>query len=78
MLTNPILNASAYRGQGLYAKAIQVIEDALPCIDPDYLVLAYREAFLAARDLGDVDAARSYAKKIAAIEPELPSIKGWV
>lgn len=78
MQQNPILIAATLRGQGRLQEAIDHVESSLAAIDPDYAVLAYREAFLAARDLGKVDLARHYAAKIAETDPGLPSIKGWL
>jgi tetratricopeptide (TPR) repeat protein len=78
MSQNAILKAAELRGQGRLQEAVDHIESSLPTIDLDHAVLAYREAFLAARDLGKVDLAREYAAKIAETDPELPSIKGWL
>ena len=78
MTSNPILTATALRSQGQNLAAIQHIEANLQQIEPDYRVLAYREAFLAARDAGDVVLAKSYATKIAQTDPDLPSIQGWL
>lgn len=78
MSNNPILHAAALRGQDRLQEAIEYIESVVNTIYPDFAVLAYREAFLAARDSGQIDLARKYAAKIAVTDPELPSIKGWL
>ena len=75
MKGSEIIQASAaLRGQGKYQEAIDLIEANLPDFDGDIRLNAQFEAFRAAVGAGDAEAAREYATKIAAEEPDRPSI----
>ncbi|MGF6903757.1 hypothetical protein [Paraburkholderia sp. GAS348] len=64
-----IQESAALRGQGKFQEAMDLIEANLPDIDADIRLNAQLEAFRAAVEAGNVEAAREYATTIAAEEP---------
>lgn len=78
MYEHPIHESAALRGQRKFQEAIDLIERSLPTLDPDLHEIAYLEAFKAAKEAGNMELARSYAAKVAALDPDVPSIQGWV
>ncbi|RWA45700.1 hypothetical protein AU476_31340 [Cupriavidus sp. UYMSc13B] len=75
---NPIHQSAALRGQRRFQEAIDLIERSLPTLDPDLHEIAYLEAFKAAKEAGDADLTRAYARKVAALDPGVPSIQDWL
>jgi hypothetical protein len=65
--------SAALRGQGEFRKAIEAVGTALPSFDSTYLVLAYRELFLAAAEGSFEAEAHRYAEIALLLEPGLPS-----
>jgi len=76
---NVLIKRSAQlRGQRDFAAAIDLIESRVAEFDPDCLLNAYMECFYAAREAGMKDKAREYAKLLAAIDPNIPSVEAFL
>ena len=68
-----IMLSAALCGQREFRKAIDAVGAALVSFDSTYLVLAYRELFLAAAEGGFESEARRYAEIALLLDPGLPS-----
>lgn len=66
------------RGQGRFREAIDHLEQNFSSIGEDLQLNALLEMFKSAREAGNAELARHYAAKVAAIEPDVPSIQGFV
>jgi hypothetical protein len=73
-----IKQSAALRGGKDFAGAIALIESRLAELDPDCLLNAYLECFHAARESGLREKATEYAHKLAAIAPQIPSVKAFL
>ena len=73
-----IKQAAALRGQGKFDAAISLIEENLNAIDPDLHVNALLEAFYSALETQNTVKVKELAQKIAALEPQLPSIQRYL
>lgn len=73
-----IKQSAALRGQGQLDAAIKLIEENINSFDPDILANAWLEAFYAAKEKGDAELTKKYAKEVAKEEPALPTIQGFL
>lgn len=73
-----IRRSARLRGQGFLNDAIELIESSIQSIDSMLYMNAWLEAFKAAEALGDDHLTRKYAQLVAAEEPDLPSIQGYI
>lgn len=73
-----IRKAAAMRGNRHYQDAINEIESNRAAFDDITMLPALIQAFYAAKELGDDDQARKYAREISILEPELPSIQSFI
>jgi hypothetical protein len=75
---NLIRQSARLRGRRNFAGAIALIESKLAELEPDCLVNAYLECFYAAREAGIKNKATEYARTLAAIDPEIPTVKEFL
>lgn len=73
-----IRDSAALRGQRKFREAIDLVSGQLSGFDPDLLMNAYHEMFLAAQEAGWTDEALRYACKVLEEQPGLPSAKAFV
>lgn len=66
------------RGEYKFDQAIKLIEDNIDEIHPDIKVNAWLEAFKAAKEKGDDDLCKKYAKKVAMEDANVPSIQEYL
>ncbi|AXS84271.1 hypothetical protein [Marinobacter sp. Arc7-DN-1] len=75
---NVIQKSAALRGKGKFDDAIELIERSIHNIDPDTKVIAWLEAFRAAKEKGDQALTRKYAELVASEEPDMPSVQDYL
>jgi len=76
---NTLIKESAeLRGRRDFAAAIALIESKVPEMEPSCFMNAYLECFYAAREAGMKDKATEYAKKLVAIDPDIPTAKAFL
>lgn len=73
-----IEESAALRGAYQFDQAIKLIEDNIDSIDPYIHLVAWLEAFYAAKEKGDLPLAKKYAKAVASEDPDLPSIQEYL
>lgn len=73
-----IRQSAALRGQYKFDEAIDLIENNIATIDPDIRLNAWLEAFYAAKEKGDIELVKKYAKAVAQEDPEVPSIQDYL
>jgi hypothetical protein len=73
-----IHRSAALRGKGDFKGAIALIEARQDQFEEDCRLNAYLECFYAAREAGMQDKATEYARKVAAIDPEVPTVKAFL
>lgn len=73
-----IHKSAALRGSGKFQEAIILVESTIPFLDNDSLFIAYKEIFDAYREMGNVNKTTEFAKIIAQIYPDLPSIQPYL
>ncbi|WP_065331148.1 hypothetical protein [Tritonibacter mobilis] len=73
-----ILKSAALRGQRKFDDAISEIENNRSSFDDISLLPALLQAFYAAHEAGDKQAAQIYAEQIKTIEPDVPSIQSYL
>ena len=76
---NTLIKQSAeLRGRRDFVGAITLIESKQAELDPDCLLNAYLECFYAAREAGMKEKATEYARKLTAIDPDIPTVKAYL
>lgn len=75
---NIINESAALRGLGRFDDAIELIEENIESIDTDAKVVAYLEAFKAAKEKGDLSLTKKYALLVASEDPNVPSIQDFL
>ncbi len=73
-----IRKAAAMRGNGHLQDAINEINNNRTAFDDITLVPALLQAFYAAKELDDTAQATTFAKELAALEPDIPSIQDYL
>lgn len=73
-----IQKSAALRGQKKFGEAIAEIENNRSSFDDISLLPALLQAFKAAHEAGNEQAAQSYAKEIRKIDPDVPSIQSYL
>lgn len=73
-----IQRAAALRGQGNFQEAIQLIESNLGEFNEITKLPALLQGFYAAQEGSDTSKAKSFAKLIQAIDPNVPSIQSYL
>lgn len=73
-----IKQSAALRGSKDFAGAVALIESRLADLDPDCLLNAYLECFYTACEAGSHEKATEYAYKLAAIDPQIPTVKAFL
>jgi hypothetical protein len=73
-----IKESAALRGKREFAKAISLIESKLPQMEEDCHLNAYLECFYAASEADERETAIDYARKIKAIDPDVPTVKAFL
>ena len=68
-----VVRAAELRGGGDFAGAIALVESKLGELESDCMENAYQQCFYAAHE-----AATAYAKKLAKLDPNLPSIQAYL
>jgi hypothetical protein len=68
----------ALRGRGCLDDVILKVESNLNILHEDYKVLALREAFLSAVQLGDEVKSNELANQIGTLDPLMPSIQSFL
>jgi hypothetical protein len=72
---NLIYTSAHLRGSGRFTEAIQLVEDKLGELHPDCRENAYLEIIYAAQEGQLPDTAKRYATLLAAIDPDMPTVK---
>lgn len=75
---NLIATSAALRGQGRFLEAANLIEGKLPEMAQECFTIAYTQIFYAYKEAGILDKAKTYAKKLQRLHPDLPSIQGFL
>jgi hypothetical protein len=70
--------AAALRGQRRFQDAIDHVEANIQSLDPSTRLVGWLQCFYAAREMGDTSQVKIFAQKCAILEPELPSIQGYL
>ena len=73
-----IKESAALRGKREFAKAIALIESKLPQLEEACHLNAYLECFYAAREADERETATDYARKIKAIDADVPTVKAFL
>lgn len=73
-----VLKSAELRGKHKFREAIDTIKSNLSVFDPDIILNAYLEMFLAAKEAGFTEEACEYAKKVLQEDPDVPSAKQYV
>lgn len=73
-----IKKSAALRGSKDFAGAIALIESHLPDLDADCHLNAYLECFYAAREAGLQEKATEFARKLTAIDSQIPTVKAFL
>lgn len=73
-----IYSAAALRGQRKFQEAIDIVESNLADVEDWAQTIALLQAFFAADEGGMTKKAQELARKLAAKEPGLPSIKRYL
>jgi hypothetical protein len=73
-----VLESAVLRARGKYDEAILMIENNITSVDPDVEIVAWLMAFYAAADKGDRALAARYARKVANLDPNVPSIRDFL
>jgi len=73
-----VKQSAAFRGQNKFDEAIKLIENNIDSIEPDIRINAWLEAFYAAKEKGDKELTKKYARAVANEDPEIPSIQGYL
>ncbi|PLA75492.1 hypothetical protein CYQ88_00555 [Hydrogenovibrio sp. SC-1] len=68
-------NVAILRGQGKFIEAIDLLEPKLNDIDNDGKVVALLQLVYVANDAGLNDKTLEFAKLLAKLDPEIPSVK---
>ena len=76
---NVIMKSAELRGgKGQFDESIELITSNIDAIDGDIKINAWLEAFRAAVEKGDQDQAKKFAALVAAEDPDVPSIQGYL
>jgi hypothetical protein len=70
-----VSQSASLRGQGKFQQAIDLVESKLAELHEDCLVNAYMEIIYAAQEGKLPEVAQKYAKLLAAIDPDIPTVK---
>ena len=70
-----IHNSASLRAQGRFNEAIANLEGSLGYMHDDCLTNVYLEIIYSARECGSGDVAKRYARRLQAIDPQIPSVK---
>jgi len=73
-----IKKSAELRGHRRFGEAIALIENNISNIDEELKINGWLEAFYAARENGDQAQAKRFASLVAAIDPDVPSIKPYL
>ena len=78
-LEQAVLDLAVLRGQGKFAEAIALIEEALKVASPndDLRVNANLEGLYAAEEAGLAEAAKRFAAGVAETDPDMPRIQKY-